>query len=98
MVVKLLPTLEKYLNEQIRQGRFRDISDAVNHAIVLLQMHDVWAEDLIAGADIDELRRAVQQGIDELERGECVDMGGELFRQIRERGMKRVAEERKKRS
>lgn len=54
-------------------------------------------------SEIEQIRRDVQQGIDELDRGEGKTYVGkkglrQLFREIREEGLKELAAERKKKT
>jgi antitoxin ParD1/3/4 len=89
--VMLDSELEKIVNHWIREGKFTDLSQAVNHGLILLR-----EQEILQGVDMEELRREVQLGIDELDRGEGIEMTDEFFRQIHERGLKRLAEEREK--
>ncbi len=68
MEVKLTPELERWVAEQVEAGRFAD-ADAVVHAALLLLRREVAAQQ----EQRDALRRELQMGLDELDRGEGVD-------------------------
>jgi antitoxin ParD1/3/4 len=82
---------EAFVNECVREGKYTDASAVIRHGLILLR-----EQELMRGVDMDELRRGVQLAMDELDRGEGEEVTDEFFRQLRERGMKRLAEERQK--
>lgn len=67
MNVLLKPDLEKFIDEQVRQGRFDSADDAINAAVAQLQV----ARQLIT-TQRDQMRAEVDIGIAEADRGDFV--------------------------
>ena len=65
MNIALHPRLARFVEEQVRAGRFRTAEDVVNGALARLQ-----AEAELSAEDADELRADVTAGIEEADRGE----------------------------
>lgn len=65
MIVTLNPELARFVEDQIKAGRYRTPEDVVNGALSVLQGHQQLASDELA-----PLRAAIQVGWDEAERGE----------------------------
>ena len=72
MNVTLKPDLERFLQDEVRSGRFASMDDAVNAAVALLQ-----TDRDSGGWDVDELRAEVDVGIAEADRGEFVQFTAE---------------------
>ena len=68
MTVLLKPELERFIEDQVQQGRFDSSDDAINAAVAHLQ-----TERDLAGVQLDLLRAEVDVGIAELDRGEFVE-------------------------
>ena len=83
---------EAFVNECLRDGKYTDASAVIRHGLILLR-----EQGLMRGVDMDELRRGVQLAIEELDRGEGEEITDEFWERLRERGMKRLAEERQQR-
>lgn len=60
MDISLLPELEKFVQDQIRIGRFASADEAINAALAELK-----AGEEISIADLDELRGEVNAGLRE---------------------------------
>ena len=65
MNVALHPLLARFVEEQVRAGRFRTAEDVVNGALARLQ-----AEAELTTEDLDDLRADLAVGIAEADRGE----------------------------
>ena len=96
MHVSLTPHLEKYVREKVKTGLYNSSSEVVREALRLLEERDRLRE-----IRIDELRKEIQVGIDQIERGEYTEYTEhtlhELFDDIRARGKKKLkAQERQK--
>jgi antitoxin ParD1/3/4 len=63
MNISLTPQLEEFINEEVRSGRYKSASEVVRAGLRLIQLRD---------AKLEALRRDIQEGIDELDRGEVV--------------------------
>ena len=68
MNVLLKPDLEKFIDEQVRQGRFDSADDAINAAVAQLQV-----ERQLIATQRDQLRAEVDIGIAEADRGDFVE-------------------------
>ena len=65
MDISIDPELRGFIDELIRAGRCNDEQDAVRMAL------ERWREDdLLTDWDAEELREAIQKGVDQAERGE----------------------------
>ena len=79
MNVSLTPRLEEYVKEKVKSGLYNSSSEVVREALRLME-----ERDRLRDIRLDELRKEIQIGIDQIERGE-VTSGEEVFRQLRER-------------
>lgn len=59
------PELMKFIEDQVREGRFASAEEVVNGALSLLQAHEQLPPDEQA-----ELKAAIQVGIEQANRGE----------------------------
>lgn len=76
MNVSLTPELERWVAEKVSVGRYRSASEVVREGLRLLV--DREAEQT---ARLEALRRDIQVGLDELDRGEDVE-GDEAFDRV----------------
>jgi antitoxin ParD1/3/4 len=65
MNVSLTPQLESYVKQKVASGMYNSVSEVMREALRLLEEHDALKEMKMAA-----LRRDIQEGIDELDRGE----------------------------
>lgn len=86
MNANLGPTLDKFVAELLATGLYQSQSEVLREGLRLLKER----EDLKASR-LDELRKAINTGIEQAARGEFVD-GEEVFPRLR----KRSAEQRRK--
>lgn len=68
MNVSLTPELEKLVESKVQSGRYQSASEVVREGLRLLDDQDRLRE-----IRLEEVRRKVQAGIDELDRGEGID-------------------------
>jgi putative addiction module CopG family antidote len=79
-----LPTdLEEYVQEKLEHGRYRDANEAVADALRLLKQRDE--------NEYEALRATLQERASETGRGRSIPFDSKLRKQIRQRGMKRLA-------
>ena len=83
MNVSLTPELEKFIEKKVKSGMYQTSSEVVREALRMLRDHETR---------VAELRKEIQVGIDEYERGEAVPMTKALFDGIGIRGRKRLTE------
>ena len=86
MNVSLTPELERLINDKVDAGSYQTASEVVREALRLLKLRD---EGLV------QLRRDIQAGFDQIERGEFseYDPGStsKLAARLKARGRKRLA-------
>ena len=79
MHVSLTPHLEELVRDKVKSGLYNSASEVVREALRLMEDRDRVRE-----MRLEDLRKEIQIGIDQLERGE-VTPGEEVLRQLRER-------------
>jgi antitoxin ParD1/3/4 len=72
MNVNLTPELEKLVHKKVKTGRYNSASEVVREALRLME-----AQDSVRSAQLEELRRRINDGLESPNRGEGVD--GERF-------------------
>jgi antitoxin ParD1/3/4 len=80
MTFDLTPEFERAVLERVRSGRYKSTDEVLRACIEALEREE---------RSLEELRRDVKVGLDELERGEGIP-GKEAFEQIREDVRKRT--------
>lgn len=87
MNVSLTPELEAMIQEKVATGRYGSASEVVREALRLMEKHEQRQQDRL-----EELRREIQKGVDQIERGEyhTYDEEGlkQLVEDIKARGRK----------
>jgi antitoxin ParD1/3/4 len=73
MNVSLTPELEKLVESKVQSGRYQSASEVIREGLRLLDDQDRLRE-----ARLEEVRRKVQAGIDQLDRREGIDGGAIL--------------------
>ncbi len=63
MNVSLTPELEKLVTEEVKSGRYKSASEVVREGLRLVRLRE---------AKLEALRRHLQEGVDELDRGEGI--------------------------
>jgi antitoxin ParD1/3/4 len=82
MNVSLTPELEALINAKVSGGRYKSADEVVGEALRLLETRDRERE-----AARESLKREIQIGMDQVERGEVVS-GDEVFAELREMSRK----------
>jgi antitoxin ParD1/3/4 len=82
MNVSLTPELEQLIEQKVKGGMYNSASEVIRAGLRLLQ-----EQDELKQIRLRELKRDVQKGIAQIDRGEIVD-GDEVFRELRERNVK----------
>ena len=85
MNVSLARELEAMVNEKLQSGHYNSPSEVVNEALRLLRNHDE-----LRRIRLEELRRDVQVGIDQADRGEVVPKDWAAFNA--DRGARRAGQ------
>lgn len=79
MNVSLTPELRKFVGQKIKSGRYRSASDVIQEGLRLLE-----DEERLRDKRLAEVRRKIQIGLDELDRGEGLP-GEEVFEELKRR-------------
>jgi antitoxin ParD1/3/4 len=106
MHINLTSTLDEYVLAKVKSGRYNNASEVVREALRRMQDEEVKQASFmpnLTSTEIEEIRRSVQQGIDEIERGEGAEYQGEaglrkFFQEVRSQGLKELSAERRKRA
>ena len=78
MNLSLTPNLEQFVREKVESGKYPSAMDVIREALWLLE-----EQDYIEQLSLEELRKEIAIGTEELKRGEVVD-GEALFRELYE--------------
>ncbi len=88
MNVSLTPELEQYINGKVESGLYQTASEVIREGLRLLRRRDE-----IHARKLAELRREIQIGIDQADRGELSPFTEQTVELIKARGRKRLASE-----
>lgn len=88
MNISLPPALEKFVQDKVGAGHYSTASEVVRDGLRLLQ-----EQDRLRQIRDEELRREVQIGIDEIERGEGIEYDSiqAFIEDVQKRGRERLA-------
>jgi antitoxin ParD1/3/4 len=89
MDISLPSELEQYVENQVQSGVYRSASEMIGEGLRILK------EKEIRQGTLRELRREIQIGIDQAERGHFSDFTAEMLESIAGEGRERLAAERK---
>lgn len=94
MNVSLTPALERLVHKKVRSGDYQSASEVVRDALRMLQERDRQRTQRLA-----ELRKELQIGLDELGRGEGIELDDkglcDFFDDVKLRGRQRLARRKK---
>src|ERR1035437_2774457 len=98
MNISLTPELEKFIQNKVDSKMYQTASEVVREALRLLADHDQTRQ-----AKLEALRRDIQVGLDQLDRGEYIEIKSGADRQallerIKRKGRERLANKSKRRS
>ena len=79
MNVSLTPELEKLVESKVQSGRYQSASEVIREGLRLLD-----DQDRLRNAQLEEVRRKIQIGIDQLDRGEGID-GGTILAELKQK-------------
>ncbi len=85
MDVSLSPELERYVQDQVRAGQYASADEAVSHGLRLLQGRDERRR-----RELEDLRRLIQVGIDQADRGELEPFNENTLAEIRAAALRRA--------
>lgn len=98
MNVSLTPELEKFIQRKVASKMYQTASEVVRQALRVLQREEEYDKARLAA-----LRQDIQVGLDQLERGEYIEIKNEqdreaLLERIKREGRARLAAKQKRRS
>lgn len=67
MNVSLTPELEKFVEKKVKSGRYQSASEVIRDGLRLLE-----DEDRLRTLRLEDVRRKIQLGLDQLDRGEGI--------------------------
>ena len=79
MNVSLTPELEKLVEKKVLSGRYQSASEVIREGLRLLDDQDQLRE-----LHLSEVRKKIQAGLDELDRGEGIP-GERVYAQMKEK-------------
>lgn len=90
MNVSLTPELERFVQEKVASGLYNSASEVIREALRLLN-----EQDQLRQIRLEELRKEIAIGIEQLDRGEFTECDeeslGQFFEDIKRRGRERLA-------
>lgn len=90
MNVSLTPELEQFIERKVKSGRYNTASEVVRESLRLLER-----EDELRLLKYEELKREVLKGVEQIERGEYIELTSEQLpeyaKEIGRRGRERRA-------
>ena len=87
MNISLTPELEQYVDGKVRSGMYHSASEVIRDGLRLLKERDELHQ-----SKFEELRRAIQIGIDQADHGLVEPLTDELVADIKVRGRERLAD------
>src|ERR1700689_4226872 len=79
MNVSLTPELEKLVESKVKSGRYQSASEVIREGLRLLD-----DQDRLRAAQLEEVRRKIQIGVDQLDRGEGIE-GGAVLAELKQK-------------
>jgi len=93
MNVSLTPELEQYVSGKVQSGLYHSASEVIREGLRLLKQ-----KDEVHRGRLEELRREIQVGIDQADRGEVSAFNKQTLKEIKAQGRKRLAADLKSKS
>jgi antitoxin ParD1/3/4 len=79
MNVSLTPELQKFVGRKVKSGRYRSASDVIREGLKLLEDKERLHDECLT-----EVRRKIQIGLDQLDRGEGIP-GEDIYEEMKRR-------------
>ena len=77
MNISVTPELEKLVRDKVKSGRYHSSSEVMHEGLRLLDEHDHYYDEKLKA-----LKREVQLGVDQIERGEVAPFDASFYRAI----------------
>lgn len=88
MNVSLTPELENLVNEKVKSGLYNSASEVIRESLRLLQ-----EQDMLKQIRRDEMRRKIMLGIEQIRRGEFVEVKASEMKDFAEQLIKEAKDE-----
>ena len=88
MNVSISPQLEEWIQEKVQSGYYQTASEVIREALRLLREKEQFRE-----IKIEELRKRIAAGIDDLENGRFRDFDQSTIDEIKMKGRNQVSSE-----
>ena len=88
MNVSISPQLEEWIQEKVQSGYYQTASEVIREALRLLREKEQFRE-----IKIEELRKRIAAGIDDLENGRFTDFDQSTIDEIKMKGRNQVSSE-----
>lgn len=72
MDVSIVPHLQRFVDDEIRAGRYATPDEVINSALAHLAIHNQFSAD-----EIEELKSELSIGVEQADRGEFADFSAE---------------------
>jgi len=79
MNVSLTPELEKLVASKVQSGRYQSASEVIREGLRLLE-----DQDRLRAVQLEEVRRKIQVGLDQLDRGEGI-AGDQVLAELKQK-------------
>jgi len=86
MNISLTPELEEMVRQKVESGMYNSASEVIREALRLFR-----EQEQIRQQRLEELRREIQIGLDELDQGLGIPVDDEVIEDIKARGRMRLA-------
>jgi antitoxin ParD1/3/4 len=86
MNISLTPELERYVNGKVDSGMYHSASEVIREGLRLLR-----EKEELHRTKLEELRREIQIGLDQAERGQVSPLNEETLKEVKARGRQRLA-------
>jgi antitoxin ParD1/3/4 len=90
MNISLTPELEQYVNGRVQSGLYHSASEVIREGLRLLK-----EKDEVHQRKLEELRREIQIGVDQADRGHISTFTKATLKEIKAKGRKRLSADRK---
>jgi antitoxin ParD1/3/4 len=90
MNISLTPELEKFISGKVESGMYHTASEVVREGLRLLK-----EKDELHQRKLDELRAAIQEGIDQAELGQVSPFNQGTLQEVKQLGREKLADKRR---
>ena len=89
MNISLTPELEKYVSSKVESGMYHTASEVIREGLRLLK-----EKEELHQRKLSDLRAAIQEGIDQADRGRVSPFNEQTLKEVKARGREKLAAKR----